>query len=253
MGRLDGATTPRQPCSSLTPHDSALRDRPRCLARSSVGPTGRRPRGRATLRPEPRLGRTRSNETGDGPRDPKRTVLQENIEGWVGTPYRFGSKRRRNEGIDCSGFFGAVFLETFEIHVPRTTRRLAKDGASDWRADLVPRPRVLRRFSTGSGHPCGRLHGEGIHRSCIDPQRCFVCRAHRKMLEAAPSRCAATPASSPRDALDARSNDRGPTTVRWGCGQKPRPSQESAPSTSSGASSHARGNASWLFLHKCCI
>jgi hypothetical protein len=52
----------------------------------------------------------------------KRTEIVQNlfrsVENWMGTPYLYGSQNK--EGTDCSGFTSNVYLEVFNIKLPRS-------------------------------------------------------------------------------------------------------------------------------------
>ncbi|WP_148254391.1 C40 family peptidase [Aidingimonas lacisalsi] len=55
-----------------------------------------------------------------------RQALLEEHRRWVGTPYRLGGESEY--GIDCSALVQAVFDESFDTHLPRTTQSQALQG-----------------------------------------------------------------------------------------------------------------------------
>jgi lipoprotein Spr len=63
-------------------------------------------------------------------RTPPSRDIREQLYGeylnWKGTQYRYGGTARN--GIDCSGFVSAVYENIFDIHLPRTTKALARVG-----------------------------------------------------------------------------------------------------------------------------
>lgn len=46
--------------------------------------------------------------------------LKKEINSWLGTPYKFGGVNKG--GVDCSGLVNAIFLEVYEIKLPRTSK-----------------------------------------------------------------------------------------------------------------------------------
>lgn len=49
-----------------------------------------------------------------------RKDLKKEIGSWLGTPYLYGGNTRK--GVDCSGLVCAIYLEVYEIKLPRTSR-----------------------------------------------------------------------------------------------------------------------------------
>lgn len=48
--------------------------------------------------------------------------LKKEINSWLGTPYKYGGVNK--SGVDCSGLVNAIFLEVYEIKLPRTSRSI---------------------------------------------------------------------------------------------------------------------------------
>jgi len=53
--------------------------------------------------------------------------LVQNAMSWLGTPYRRGGKSGEN-GLDCSGFVGAVYAKTFGLVLPPSALLISKIG-----------------------------------------------------------------------------------------------------------------------------
>jgi hypothetical protein len=79
------------------------------------------------------------------------------VEGWLGTPYRFGSDRR-SDGTDCSGFTQRIFSEGFNLDLPRVSIDQFRVGVSVRLDDL--RPGDLVFFDT---YDVGRVSHVGIY------------------------------------------------------------------------------------------
>jgi lipoprotein Spr len=45
---------------------------------------------------------------------------------WLGTPYKYGGTDF--DGVDCSGFVQQIFLQVFDVVLPRTTREMFEQG-----------------------------------------------------------------------------------------------------------------------------
>ena len=58
-----------------------------------------------------------------------REVLLEGVDGWKGTPYRYG-RATRGVGTDCSGFMQALFSDLFAVRLPRVSRDQYRIGHS---------------------------------------------------------------------------------------------------------------------------
>ena len=61
--------------------------------------------------------------------------LYEAIDGWIGTPYRYGRNSKTN-GTDCSGFVGKVFKDIFDADLPRSAAAMVNAINSKQRPDL---------------------------------------------------------------------------------------------------------------------
>jgi cell wall-associated NlpC family hydrolase len=57
--------------------------------------------------------------------DPKYAALKKNIDGWIGTPYKWGGDTK--QGVDCSGLVCQIFKAT-GISLPRTSKEQASAG-----------------------------------------------------------------------------------------------------------------------------
>src|SRR5262245_9324521 len=79
------------------------------------------------------------------------------IAPWLGTPYEWGGEIR-GVGTDCSGFTRKVYLEGFQIDLPRVSRDQYRTGRSVSKAELVPGDLVF--FDTKD---CGRITHVGIY------------------------------------------------------------------------------------------
>lgn len=62
--------------------------------------------------------------------------LNDQLQNWHGTPYRYGGMNRR--GVDCSAFVLVTFRDKFEMQLPRETRQQAKIGTEIDKDDLLP-------------------------------------------------------------------------------------------------------------------
>ncbi|WP_372882076.1 C40 family peptidase [Psychromonas sp.] len=60
------------------------------------------------------------------PEDLLSVLLHNEFDVWQGTPYRLGGANKR--GIDCSALVQKIYLNSFNIKLPRTTSRQAKQG-----------------------------------------------------------------------------------------------------------------------------
>ncbi len=74
-----------------------------------------------------------------------RNGLITQFEEWEGTPYYYGGLSK--DGVDCSGFVYAVYLEQFGSIIPRTTGGQSGMGKEIPRSQL--RPGDLVFFKTG--------------------------------------------------------------------------------------------------------
>ncbi|RPH20434.1 endopeptidase [Buttiauxella warmboldiae] len=89
--------------------------------------------------------------------------LNDQLNGWHGTPYRYGGMSRR--GVDCSGFVSITFRDRFALQLPRETRQQAKIGTEIDKDDLLPGDLVF--FKTGSGE-------SGLHVGIYDTDNQFI-------------------------------------------------------------------------------
>lgn len=46
---------------------------------------------------------------------------------WLGTPYKYGGTDM--DGVDCSGFVQQIYLQVFDIKLPRTTEEMFDQGS----------------------------------------------------------------------------------------------------------------------------
>lgn len=47
------------------------------------------------------------------------------IEGWMGTPYKYGGNSK--EGVDCSAFVGHIYLEVYQVRLHRVSNDILQD------------------------------------------------------------------------------------------------------------------------------
>ena len=52
--------------------------------------------------------------------------LRQMINTWLGTQYLYGGNSRN--GIDCSAFVQQIYLQVYQINLPRTTAELFDNG-----------------------------------------------------------------------------------------------------------------------------
>ena len=52
--------------------------------------------------------------------------LQQVVESYLGTPYRYGEKSR--SGIDCSGFVSTVFRKVYDLQLPHSSKKIREYG-----------------------------------------------------------------------------------------------------------------------------
>lgn len=72
-----------------------------------------------------------------------RASLRQAYARWRGTPHKMGGTDRN--GVDCSGFVRAVFRDTFQIYLPRTTAQQLSAGMAVRRQALRPGDLVFFR------------------------------------------------------------------------------------------------------------
>lgn len=121
---------------------------------ASSPPTATAPTGadRTTDRPP-------AAETPTGaPSDAQRVAadLRASAARWNGVPHEWGGTSRR--GVDCSGLVQALYDETFDMGLPRSTRRQARLGARVDERRLQPGDLVFFR-------PEGRKRHVGVYLS----------------------------------------------------------------------------------------
>ncbi len=77
-------------------------------------------------------------------------LLRNEFDIWKGTPYRLGGA---NEGgIDCSALTQKIYLNTFNIKLPRTTYRQAKQGYAVQKNSLLAGDLVFFKTSISERH-----------------------------------------------------------------------------------------------------
>lgn len=64
----------------------------------------------------------------------KNGALYEYIDGWIGVPYKFGGNTK--DGVDCSGFVNAVFLNVFKQQLKRSATEMVNQ------CDLVDKEKL---------------------------------------------------------------------------------------------------------------
>ncbi|MDM7992702.1 MAG: C40 family peptidase [Candidatus Fermentibacter sp.] len=81
------------------------------------------------------------------------------IEGWIGTPYRYGGETK--DGVDCSGFTQAVFAE-MGIAIPRTAGTQAEAARQVQPGDLRFGDIIFFNTSGSGISHCGIYIGDGF-------------------------------------------------------------------------------------------
>ena len=61
-------------------------------------------------------------------------LLRREFFRWQGTPYRLGGNNKK--GIDCSALVQHIYRDSFNIHLPRTTKTQVKKGLLVYRHQL---------------------------------------------------------------------------------------------------------------------
>lgn len=89
--------------------------------------------------------------------------LNDQLQSWRGTPYRYGGMSRR--GVDCSGFVVVTMRDKFDLQLPRDTREQSKIGTRIDKDELLPGDLVF--FKTGSGE-------SGLHVGIYDTNNEFI-------------------------------------------------------------------------------
>lgn len=89
--------------------------------------------------------------------------LNDQLNNWHGTPYRYGGMSRR--GVDCSGFVALTFSKRFALSLPRETREQARVGTRVSKDELQPGDLVF--FKTGRG-------ANGLHVGIYDTDNQFI-------------------------------------------------------------------------------
>lgn len=62
--------------------------------------------------------------------------LNDQLQSWHGTPYRYGGMTRR--GVDCSGFVVVTMRDRFDLQLPRETKQQAAIGTQIAKEELLP-------------------------------------------------------------------------------------------------------------------
>lgn len=62
--------------------------------------------------------------------------LNDQLQHWRGTPYRYGGMSR--SGVDCSGFVLMTMRDKFDLQLPRDTRTQSKIGTEIDKDELLP-------------------------------------------------------------------------------------------------------------------
>ncbi|MGB5446693.1 MAG: NlpC/P60 family protein [Psychromonas sp.] len=60
------------------------------------------------------------------PPEDLQSLLYNEFDSWKGTPYHFGGVNK--SGVDCSALVQQIYLDSFNIKLPRTTYSQAKEG-----------------------------------------------------------------------------------------------------------------------------
>lgn len=71
--------------------------------------------------------------------------LEIQFQKFKGIPYKYGGTTRK--GFDCSGFVNAVYINAFNIDLPRVTYDIAKEGSKVSKSKLKPGDLVFFRPS----------------------------------------------------------------------------------------------------------
>lgn len=103
-----------------------------------------------------------------------RRALLKQHQRWSGTPYRLGGTTQR--GIDCSALVQNVYQDTFDISLPRTTRRLVDKGHAIKRRNLRAGDLVFFRppgnrhvgIYVGDGYFLHASVSQGVTMSALD-------------------------------------------------------------------------------------
>ena len=91
-------------------------------------------------------------------------MLRTEIQSWLGTPHRMGGLSRR--GIDCSGLVVVLYDDLFDMHLPRTTTALMRQGRWVAQRNLIAGDLVFFKPTTKFHHVGIYLgQGEFVHTS----------------------------------------------------------------------------------------
>ncbi|MFP4228134.1 MAG: C40 family peptidase [Salinivenus sp.] len=86
-------------------------------------------------------------------------ILRAAAEAWNGTPHQWGGTSP--EGVDCSGLVHALYRDSLDKELPRTTKEQSQIGASVAPADLRPGDLVFFRVNTRTGRHVGIYLSDG--------------------------------------------------------------------------------------------
>ena len=76
-----------------------------------------------------------------------------------GVPYKYGGTNKR--GFDCSGFTQKVYIDAFQINLPRTTKEMSELGKKVSKQNLLPGDLVFFKPSRKYKH-VGVFMGDNI-------------------------------------------------------------------------------------------
>lgn len=88
--------------------------------------------------------------------------LNDQLQSWHGTPYRYGGMTRR--GVDCSGFVVVTMRDRFDLQLPRETKEQASIGTQIDKDELLL---VTGLFQNGVGQ-------NGLHVGIYDTNNQFI-------------------------------------------------------------------------------
>ncbi|ABM02799.1 NLP/P60 protein [Psychromonas ingrahamii 37] len=86
-------------------------------------------------------------------------LLRNEFDIWEGTPYRFGGTNK--QGIDCSALIQKIYLSSFNLKLPRTTKRQSRQGYLINKSKLQVGDLVFFKTSLTDNH-VGIFIGNGL-------------------------------------------------------------------------------------------